>query len=225
MHGWNSRKGVCATQDDLLGELSDVIITAGVAMAGITGDTGQAAQAFRHRLESVLTRAGLQVPAPEHTGRHWTASAIVLHPDTHEVLLIDHVKSGYWLFPGGHVSPGETLAEAAVREVREETGIDGQIITGPVPAYDPVVTHPVPFTIIEAPAADPVNGWHQHVDALFVCYAPTERIGRLDHREATSARWTGLDEMQKLKVPGELPAISKAAISWAALHGNRTSVF
>ena len=99
-----------------------------------------------------------------------------------------------------------------------------QIITGPVPAYDPVVTHPVPFTIIEAPAADPVNGWHQHVDALFVCYAPTGRISRLDHREATSARWTGLDEMPKLKVPGELPAITKAAISWAALHGKRTSV-
>ena len=93
-----------------------------------------------------------------------------------------------------------------------------------MPAYDPVVTHPVPFTIIEAPAADPVNGWHQHVDALFVCYAPTGRISRLDHREATSARWTGLDEMQKLKVPGELSAITKAAISWAALHGKRTSV-
>lgn len=63
MNGWNSRKGVCATQDDLLAELSDVIITAGVAMAGITGDPGQAAQVFRHHLEAVLTRAGLQIPA------------------------------------------------------------------------------------------------------------------------------------------------------------------
>jgi 8-oxo-dGTP diphosphatase len=224
MRGWNSRKGVCATQDDLLAELSDVIITAGVAMAGITGDASQAAQAFRHRLESVLTRAGLQAPAPEHAGRHWTASAVVLHPETDKVLLIDHVKSGYWLFPGGHVCPGETLAEAAVREVHEETGIDVQIITGPLPVYHPVVTHPVPFTIIEAQAADPVNGWHQHVDALFVCYAPAGRIGQLDHREATRARWAGLEEMQELKVPGELPAITKAAISWAALHSNRTSI-
>lgn len=151
MHGWNSRKGVCATQDDLLAELSDVIITAGVAMAGITGDAGQAAKAFRHRLESVLTRAGLQAPATEqHTDRHWTASGIVLHPEADKVLLIDHIKSGYWLFPGGHVCAGETLAEAVVREVREETGIDAKIITGPVPAYAPVVTHPVPFTIGKA---------------------------------------------------------------------------
>jgi hypothetical protein len=35
--------------------------------------------------------------------------------------------------------------------VREETGINAQIITGPVPAYAPVITHPAPFTIIEAP--------------------------------------------------------------------------
>jgi hypothetical protein len=94
---------VSGTRDDLLDELADVIITAGVAMAGITSDGGQAAQAFRRRLESVLTRAGLQAPAPEqHTVRHWTASGIVLRPATDEVPLIDHVKSGYWLFPGVH---------------------------------------------------------------------------------------------------------------------------
>lgn len=53
--------------------------------------------------ETALTRAGRQVPAPaQHTGRHWTASAIILHPSEDKVLLIDHVKSGYWLFPGVH---------------------------------------------------------------------------------------------------------------------------
>src|SRR5690606_40278865 len=31
--------------------------------------------------------------------------------------------AGHWFVPGGYVQPGETLAEAVVREIREETGI------------------------------------------------------------------------------------------------------
>ena len=32
--------------------------------------------------------------------------------------------AGYWEFPGGKVEPGETPAEAAVRECREEAGLN-----------------------------------------------------------------------------------------------------
>ena len=33
--------------------------------------------------------------------------------------------AGEWSVPGGRVEPGETLAEAVVRELQEETGIEG----------------------------------------------------------------------------------------------------
>lgn len=33
--------------------------------------------------------------------------------------------AGQWSVPGGRVGPGETLAEAVVRELAEETGIEG----------------------------------------------------------------------------------------------------
>lgn len=33
-----------------------------------------------------------------------------------------------WSLPKGHVEPGETIDQAAVREVREETGISGRIL-------------------------------------------------------------------------------------------------
>ena len=52
MHGLNSRKGVCRSRDDLLAELADVIITAAVAMTGVTGEMSDEA---RSRLEQRLT--------------------------------------------------------------------------------------------------------------------------------------------------------------------------
>jgi len=59
MHGLNGRKGVCRTRDDLLDELADVIITAAVAMSGVTGDADQARSHLERRLAVVTERAGL----------------------------------------------------------------------------------------------------------------------------------------------------------------------
>lgn len=43
-----------------------------------------------------------------------------------EVLLVRRINppdAGLWGFPGGKIDPGETLAEAALRELGEETGV------------------------------------------------------------------------------------------------------
>jgi 8-oxo-dGTP pyrophosphatase MutT (NUDIX family) len=52
---------------------------------------------------------------------HVTGSAIVVGP--RGVVLLRHKRLGFWLQPGGHIDPGESPWEAALREATEETGL------------------------------------------------------------------------------------------------------
>lgn len=55
--------------------------------------------------------------------------AVVTRGD--KVLLAQRSKPpgiGKWGFPGGHLEMGETVGECAVRELREETGIDAAAV-------------------------------------------------------------------------------------------------
>lgn len=50
-------------------------------------------------------------------------NAVVFDAGRHKVLLTRRADNGRWCLPGGHVDPGETVAESCAREVREETGL------------------------------------------------------------------------------------------------------
>ena len=58
--------------------------------------------------------------------------------DKDKVLLVKH-KGGHTSFPKGHREKGENLRETAIREVKEETGIDAKIENNVcfINTYDP----------------------------------------------------------------------------------------
>ena len=51
---------------------------------------------------------------------------IIETPDSRLVLVRRAIEPGYglWVFPGGYVDRGEELTAAAIREAREESGLD-----------------------------------------------------------------------------------------------------
>lgn len=61
-----------------------------------------------------------------------SCGAVVFNEEKGErqFLLIRNRRSAHWGFPKGHIEPGETKEETAIREVLEETGLNIEIVSG-----------------------------------------------------------------------------------------------
>ncbi|KMJ57458.1 DNA mismatch repair protein MutT [Bacillus sp. LL01] len=57
------------------------------------------------------------------------AYVLLFDVEKERVLMVKNsgVNGSYYTLPGGAVEPGETIQEAAVREVKEETGLDVEV--------------------------------------------------------------------------------------------------
>lgn len=67
--------------------------------------------------------------------KHYVSAATIVLNERNEILLLKGPSRG-WEMPGGVVEEGESLKDAAVRETKEESGIDvrpigGELTTSP----------------------------------------------------------------------------------------------
>lgn len=66
--------------------------------------------------------------APTATTVLPAASAVVVDGQR-GILLAKRTDSGRWTIPGGGMKPGESIADTAVRETKEETGVDIEVVS------------------------------------------------------------------------------------------------
>ncbi|GAB4396214.1 MAG: NUDIX hydrolase [Microscillaceae bacterium] len=136
--------------------------------------------------------------APDFASRHrpeahLTASAWVVNTARNACLLLHHQKLDRWLQPGGHIEPQDrSLAEAARREVNEETGLqelilllDGQIVD---------------LDIHLIPASGKMAA-HWHYDLRFAFEAPNPPA-LVQNQESKALGWLSAEEIF-LRAPGE----------------------
>jgi 8-oxo-dGTP diphosphatase len=113
-------------------------------------------------------------------------------------------KTGVWALPKGKIDPGESAAEAALREVREETGVEGRLVEklGDV-RY-----------VYTATWAGAKGERIFKVVSFFLLTAGRGRIGEIDEAmriEVDEARWLPLDEAPRLLThKGERAMVAKA---------------
>ncbi|MBQ1215943.1 MAG: NUDIX hydrolase [Firmicutes bacterium] len=63
----------------------------------------------------------------------WTGGVrVIIENDEQKILMVkqEHPERTVWMVPGGGIEEGETAAEAVVREMKEETGLD--VTVGPM---------------------------------------------------------------------------------------------
>jgi 8-oxo-dGTP pyrophosphatase MutT (NUDIX family) len=127
-------------------------------------------------------------PWSRATPLHVTASALIVHPASRQVLLRWHKRQQAWLQVGGHADPGETDPVAiALREGREETGLDDLLpLTGGIVH---VAIVPVP------PKGD--EPAHEHADLRFVLATDTPAAARPERPDAP-LRWLSFDQAREV---------------------------
>jgi 8-oxo-dGTP pyrophosphatase MutT (NUDIX family) len=130
----------------------------------------------------VLTRAHENCFSRECQPGHITASSWIVSHDFKRVLLTHHRKLGLWLQLGGHADGDPCALDVALREAREESGMQHfrVIASGESPAPFDLDVHQIP-----AHGDDPS---HEHHDIRFLLVAePGQPLVMSD--ESNDLRW------------------------------------
>ena len=114
-----------------------------------------------------------------------TVDALVFAPAGHEwfILLVQRGKEPFqclWALPGGFMDLQETLLEACMRELQEETGL--------------VIEKMEPFRVYDALDRDPR---HRTISVVFSAYLP-EIVPVRGDDDASRAEWFRIDQLPEL---------------------------
>lgn len=115
----------------------------------------------------------------------------------HTVLLRVHDKYKKWLSVGGHIEPYEDPNEAAVREVKEEVGLDVVLADDlrPFERCAPEYKELIPPKFLNRHR---ISDTHEHITLVYFARSVTDRVSIPDTREKSeNCKWFTREELEK----------------------------
>lgn len=125
----------------------------------------------------------------------YTADSFVVHVPTKRVLIRYHDKYDMWLVPGGHIELDETPNEAALREIKEETGLDAVLWKGNQ-LFEYENERYLELVPPVASSVHDIAPGHRHVSLVF--FATTESTDIIEPEGKEKSRgclWLSRDEL------------------------------
>lgn len=147
------------------------------------------------------------------TTRHFVATVYVVNDGA--TLLHEHRKLGLWLPPGGHLERDELPHEAALREAREETGLEVELLRQHDDVRSPTVRSlPEPAHLLLEDIDVFEDGVaHQHVDLVYYGRAGSRELDPADgERTAEAWEWITAEELGEDRFDPDVRRLGREAI-------------
>jgi 8-oxo-dGTP pyrophosphatase MutT (NUDIX family) len=117
-----------------------------------------------------------------------------------KVLLRKHDKYNIWLAVGGHIELDGEPNETAVREAKEEVGLDVELYReeGRQPNFndgDSISLTPPQFMLMH-----PVNKTHSHIVFIYFAKSQTDQLNLSDTEVSEDCRWFTREEIIKNEI-------------------------
>jgi len=106
------------------------------------------------------------------------------------VLLRKHDKYNKWLAVGGHIELDEDPNQAALREVKEEVGLDAKLFDGYV-LRSGSIHDLIPPRFVNR---HPINDKHEHIALIYFATSLTDKLVITDDERA-ECKWFDYDEL------------------------------
>ena len=141
--------------------------------------------------------------------RHFTATTFVVHHD--KVLLHQHKKLGIWLPAGGHIDRDELPEQAAVREVKEETGLEITLYNPDAALFtadrEACQLHRPMHLLLEN-----INPYHQHIDFIYYATAVSNQINPANG-ETNRIKWFNQADLENTTMPTNVQVCAQEALA------------
>ncbi len=121
-----------------------------------------------------------RISKPDNPPIHLVSYFVLVDGDA--ILLVDHINAQLWLPTGGHVDVGEHPKLAAIREAKEELGINAEL----------VFEHPIFITVTDTVG---LTAGHTDVSLWYVLKGSREKEYVYDQSEFKQIKWFKLDEI------------------------------